>query len=186
MRQGMTKQGATSDWLQAMLERTNPRDPVQVINLGISRARTDKLVDLVDTMLEPELVVILAGNNDTQPPPDATHELLADWPAYRAAHELLLADVQAAFLAQSDDGLPDPALFMDYCHATWRGYHATARTILDVIHSAGLLPPPDRPVDLGPEAMLRAKGWQDLPNAVPRLQIQPNPPPAERGSPPTP
>jgi lysophospholipase L1-like esterase len=348
VRQGMTHQGATSDWLQAVLERAHPGQPLQVINLGLSRARSRNLVELVDTMLElePDLVVVLAGNNDTQPPPDDTHQVLADWPAYRAAHELLwpaasagsnaglsydpqmmeamaqdfehnlellvttlrqhdlavllgtlpvnarwdgrmgtdsvldmpsdwkvpkpwpmlaatmlgapleqrcdeailddqqrgllralpcaelarhaacaperealaawqaladrcptmhtrpsmndfiraqaqrgegvhLVDVDAAFLAASLDGLPDPNLFMDYCHATWRGYHLTALSIADAIHEAGLLPSPAQPPNPDPQAIIEQLGWHEVPLAAPRFRLGTSAPPAAaRGAPP--
>lgn len=348
VRQGMTHQGATSDWLQAMLERDHPGMPLQVINLGLSRARSRNLVELADTMLtlEPDVVVVLAGNNDTQPPPDDTHQILADWPAYRAAHELLwpatstgsnagmsydngtmeamaqdfennlellvttfrerdvtvllatlpvnarwdgrmgdgtvldapptwkvpkpwpmlaatvlggpleqycdddaldeaqrrvldalpcgelarratcapeasaleswqaladrcptmhtrpsmndfvrelaarsqgvhLVDVDAAFLAASPDGLPDPGLFMDYCHATWRGYHLTASSIHAVLHQAGLLSPPAQPGDHSPQAIIDRYGWHDVPSASPRFRMgaaSPHPPPPAAGA----
>jgi hypothetical protein len=341
VRQGMTPIGGTSDWLQVMLELDHPERDIQVINLGISRARARNLVDLVDTMIElqPDLVVILAGNNDTQPPPDETHQVLADWPAYRAAHELMwpatsgggnaglrydpammrsmaeaferslrdavtalrrhgvavmlgtlpinarwdgrmgdasvldlppdwkvpkpwpmiaeailgaplvqtcdeggisdeqrsllealpcaaqartatcappesaaeawltladrcptmhtrpsmnrsvqalaeatagvhLVDVDAAFRQVGPGGLASPDMFMDYCHATWRGYHLTARTILDAIHTAGLLPAPAQPADLDPETLVELRAWQDVATAVPRFHLgaQPRPP----------
>jgi lysophospholipase L1-like esterase len=44
-----------------------------------------------------------------------------------------LVDLEQAVEAQSANGIPDPSLFCDYCHMTWRGYELVARTMLNVL-----------------------------------------------------
>ena len=50
-----------------------------------------------------------------------------------------LIDLEAAIDDLSENSIPAPELFMDYCHLTWKGYHlAGSRIVQDIIESKAI------------------------------------------------
>ena len=50
-----------------------------------------------------------------------------------------LVDLDARYRQNSSTGLGNPALFVDYCHMTWRGYQQLAEAIVDQIIGQGMI-----------------------------------------------
>jgi len=75
-----------------------------------------------------------------------------------------LVDLEKYFEDSSPTGLPDPALFHDYCHLTWRGYALAAAQITAALIAHGLVGDADRPPRPQPElrVLIEQNGWTDL------------------------
>ncbi|MCB9777171.1 MAG: SGNH/GDSL hydrolase family protein [Alphaproteobacteria bacterium] len=83
--------GSIPAWLDAELEWRMPGREVEVINAGASAQGTRRLIKVVPLLLraKPDLVILIAGNNEAWIPGHGYDEVLHDWVLYRAMDRAL-------------------------------------------------------------------------------------------------
>jgi hypothetical protein len=64
----------------------------------------------------------------------------------------------------SSHGIPNPDIYIDYCHMTWWGYHLMAEQVVDAIIASGLIDRGKTQPNPRPTArqIIEHFGWQAL------------------------
>ena len=78
-----------------------------------------------------------------------------------AQRGVLLVDLERLLESISPYGIPDTALFKDYCHMHWEGYRMAAEEIVSKIVDAGIVPARPLPAPATDE-MIRKYHWEIL------------------------
>ena len=81
-----------------------------------------------------------------------------------SSSSVVFTDLEAAFLALDEHGLPDPTMFLDNCHLTAAGNFWVAQNVVDAMIEHGLVPGADDEPHAEPDIreLARQRGWAHL------------------------
>ncbi|MCB9479291.1 MAG: hypothetical protein H6683_06380 [Deltaproteobacteria bacterium] len=87
--------GSIATWMQAELSMRYPEARIRVINAAAAAQTSGRVAAIVEQtrVLDPDLYVVLTGNNEGNPPASTLQAALHEWVAYRALKKGLRPDL---------------------------------------------------------------------------------------------